>query len=334
MPLQIVRNDITKVKADAIVNSANPDPIFGAGVDGAIYSAAGKAKLMMERKKIGPIMPGEVAVTPAFDLQAKYILHTVGPAWHDGNHGEYEILRSCYAKSLEKARELKCKSIAFPLIATGVYGFPKDAALEIALSQIQSFLLAHPMRVLLVVFDQAALQLSKNLTDSVREYVSEHYVNEVERGYRQRNYDAYRRRTEAVFLEEMQVPKLSSKAGMDSLLSGVEKTFQEKLFEIIDARGLTGPQAYGDYVSRQVFHKLQTNMDYRPDKYTTLAMCLALHLSLEETLDMMGRAGWTLSPSSKMDVIVKACIVNGEYNRHKIDILLNDYGLPELKCIK
>ena len=141
MPFQIIRNDITKVKADIIVNTANPKPTFDGGVDSAIYEAAGKEKLLAERKKIGDIAPGEAAITPAFSLNAKYIIHTVGPTWKDGKHSELEILKSCYEKSLDLALQNDCESIAFPLIATGVYGFPKDKALQVATSVIQEFFL-------------------------------------------------------------------------------------------------------------------------------------------------------------------------------------------------
>ncbi len=178
MPFQIVRNDITKVKADAIVNTANPEPIYAAGTDSAIYHAAGEEKLLAERKKIGEIEPGNVAVTSAFALKAKYIIHTVGPAWIDGNHGEFDTLRSCYAKSLEKANELGCESIAFPLISTGVYGFPKDKALSIAMGEISSFLMKPDvdMDVKLVVFDNAAFRLSSNLFFQVESYIKDEEV--------------------------------------------------------------------------------------------------------------------------------------------------------------
>lgn len=136
MPFKIIRNDITRVRADAIVNTANPEPCYASGTDAAVYTAAGADELLAERKKIGSISPGEAAVTAAFQLPANYIIHTVGPAWIDGKHGEYDILRSCYRKSLLLADQLGCESIAFPLIATGVYGFPKDQALDIALSVI------------------------------------------------------------------------------------------------------------------------------------------------------------------------------------------------------
>ena len=176
MPFQIIRNDITKVRADAIVNTANPEPVYGGGTDAAIYRAAGEEKLLRERRKIGRINAGEVAVTPAFGLQAKYIIHTVGPVWIDGNHREYELLASCYRKSLLIARQLECKSIAFPLISTGVYGFPKDKALDIALDQISAFMEDSEMDVTLVVFDRRAFDLSASLQEGVRQFINENYV--------------------------------------------------------------------------------------------------------------------------------------------------------------
>lgn len=174
MPFQIIRNDITKVKADAIVNTANPKPAIGSGTDSAIYKAAGKARLLAERKKLGDIAPGAAAYTRAFRLNAKYIIHTVGPAWDGGEHGEREILRSCYANSLALAAELECGSIAFPLIATGVYGFPKDEALRIALDEINRFLLSHDMNVILVVLDRGSFELSARLSGDIQEYVDNH----------------------------------------------------------------------------------------------------------------------------------------------------------------
>lgn len=174
MPFQIIRNDITKVKADAIVNTANPKPRIGRGTDSAIYAAAGEEQLLAERKKIGEIAPGQAVSTDAFNLDAKYIIHTVGPAWVDGNNGERDILHSCYEKSLASAAELKCKSIAFPLIASGVYGFPKDEALNIALAEIGKFLLTHEMKVILVVFDRKALELSEQLVGGIEQYIDEH----------------------------------------------------------------------------------------------------------------------------------------------------------------
>lgn len=178
MAFQIICDDITKVSADAIVNTANPEPTYASGTDSAIYKAAGAGRLLEERKKIGCIETGHVAVTPAFDLDAKYIIHTVGPAWIDGEHGEREAVRSCYAESLKKAKELKCESIAFPLIATGVYGFPKDEALQIAISVFSEFLTSEDMSILLVVFDKEAFVLSGKLFDGIDAYIDDNYVSE------------------------------------------------------------------------------------------------------------------------------------------------------------
>ena len=176
MPFQIIRNDITKVHADIIVNTANPKPVIGGGTDRAIYQAAGEAALLAERKRIGDIAPGQAAVTAAFRLSAKYIIHTVGPSWMDGRHGEKDILHSCYAKSLELAATLSAESIAFPLIATGVYGFPKDEALNIALSEIGKFLLIHDMEVILVVFDCRAFELSQKLVGGIEAFIDDYDV--------------------------------------------------------------------------------------------------------------------------------------------------------------
>ena len=179
--ISIIRNNITKVKADAIVNTANPEPIVGSGTDSAIYAAAGKERLLTERKKIGPIEPGDAVSTPAFNLAAKYIIHTVGPAWLDGSHGERDTLRSCYQKSLALAAELGCQSIAFPLIATGVYGFPRDEALNIALSEIGKFLLTHEIQVMLVVFDRNTLELSENVMGGIEQFIDEHATHAISR---------------------------------------------------------------------------------------------------------------------------------------------------------
>ena len=178
MPFKIIRNDITRVEADAIVNTANPEPRYAGGTDAAIYKAAGAKDLLTERRKIGRIAPGEAAVTSAFQLPAKYIIHTVGPEWIDGRHGEYDILRSCYRKSLHLADQLGCESIAFPLIATGVYGFPKDQALEIALSVIREYLEGSDLDVILVVFGRGSYQIAAGLTERIEEYIDENYVAE------------------------------------------------------------------------------------------------------------------------------------------------------------
>ena len=186
MPFQILRNDITKVEADAIVNSANPEPIYAQGTDAAVYRAAGADQLLAERKKIGRIAPGEAVSTPAFALAAKYIIHTVGPVWDGGGNGELETLASCYRNSLALAKKLGCESIAFPLISTGVYGFPKAEALQTAVSVFSDFLMKEDMQIFLVVFDREAFVLSGKIFSGIRSYIDENYVDEYHGAY----YDA------------------------------------------------------------------------------------------------------------------------------------------------
>ena len=376
MAFSIIRSDITKVKADAIVNTANPHPTFGSGTDHAIYEAAGVDELLAARKQIGEIARGDAVETPAFALNAKYIIHTVGPHWQGGENGEFDTLRSCYENSLKLAEKLKCRSIAFPLIASGSYGFPKDKALQIALSVIQPFVMENSMDVILVVFDKKAFELSGKVVENVREYVDSHYVEEAhkrERYYEDREYalnnsilndrdrKAFyeRRRRHEMFnklkdfaeydMEEATITAdtmpdesfeclvpdaVSEKIDIDKVLLNQEKTFQEKLLEIIDERGLTAPQVYKNYISKQVYSKILLDKDYHPNKYTAIALCLSLHLNIEETKDLIGRAGWALSQSSKADLVVSACIQNGEYNVMEIDVILFDYDLPTLDKIK
>ena len=185
MPLTIVRNDISKVKADAIVNSANKNPVCGGAAEYHIYEVAGYDKLLAAREKIGVLDVAEVAVSPAFALKAKYVIHVVGPKWNDGESGETSALASCYRRALEKALELGCESIAFPLISSGVFRFPKDSALKIALQAIGEFLQAHEMDVQLVVFDRKAFDVSEELCDDIQAYIDDNYVRERYSGVRE-----------------------------------------------------------------------------------------------------------------------------------------------------
>lgn len=340
MAFRIIRNDITNVKADAIVNTANPKPVIGSGTDSAIYEAAGKEKLLAARQVIGEIAPGDVVETPAFDLAtAKYILHTVGPVWKGGDNGEFDILKSCYKNALETAKRLKCKSIAFPLMATGSNGFPKDKALQIALSTIQEFLLENEMKIILVVFDEKSFVLSGKLANNIKAYIDENYVGiaeEKEYRYREnRRRDSYHLYDEEIY--ETTVVKRCKVASINSdglQIDPIDKTFQEKIFEIIDARGLTGPQVYKNYITKQVYSKLQFNKDYQPSKATAIALCLSLHLSVDKTEEILRSAGYALSPSNKADMIVKACIINKEYNLITIDAHLYNNGCQTFNKIE
>ena len=362
MPFQIIRNDITKVKADAIVNTANPRPVIGSGTDSAIYAAAGEDQLLAERKKIGEIAPGFAASTPAFNLDAKYIIHTVGPAWIDGSHCERETLRSCYEQSLALAAELACESIAFPMIATGVYGFPKDEALNIALSEVGKFLLTHEMKVILVVFDRKALELSEKLVGGITEYIDEHAVKalrdaEYDGGYasnsrrrmdeerrlaaeRRRRMDAMPELEEATDeIEDLSLlaptdavpfPDVTGKS-LDEVLGGKEDTFQQRLFKLIDASGMDDVTVYKKAnIDRKVFSRIRCKEDYKPKKKTAVAFAIALELDMPTMLDLLSRAEIAFSPSSKFDLIVSYFITNGNYDIYEINAALFKYGQPIL----
>lgn len=363
MPFQIIRNDITKVKADAIVNSANPDAIFAMGTDEAIYRAAGESELLKEREKIGKIEVGECAATHAFALDAKYIIHTVGPDWIDGSHGEKIALRSCYISSLKRAEELGCESIAFPLISTGVYRFPKDEALRIARESIAEFLTDSDMMVYLVVYSKEAYELSRELTTEIDSYIDDHYVkakaeeqllqhkadieeliDELDELFRQE--DSRRRKTNIENLSDEQTVSINavapkkqalnakpsfSQSDLAGLVGGISSTFQEKLLAYIIEKDMSNVDVYKRAnMDKKLFSKIQCNKDYVPKKSTALALAIALKLTMEETTDLLQRAGYALSPASKSDVIVSYFIVNNRYDIYEINCTLFDYSLPTL----
>lgn len=345
MPFSIVRNDITRIKADAIVNTANPLPRYASGTDYAIYKAAGEDELLSERKKIGNIEPGEVAVTPAFKLNAKYILHTVGPSWEGGESGEYDILSSCYRKSLDMAYELKCESIAFPLIATGVYGFPKDKALSIAIQAFSEFLLSHDMDIIMVVFDSKAFELSGRILTSVNSFIDENYV-------KQRHEDEYgvnisylpsayslRRRMELAADERAhkrrskESPRHSQgkqhskpEISLDDMLLDTGESFQDMLFRLIDESGMTDPEVYKRAnMDRKMFSKIRSNPSYTPRKRNIVGLCLALKLDKMRTDELLASAGMALSPGDRFDVIVTYFIEQGNYDVYEVNACLFKY---------
>ena len=353
MPFQIIRNDITKVKADAIVNTANPKPRIGRGTDSAIYTAAGEEQLLDARKKIGDIAPGQAVSTDAFALSAKYIIHTVGPSWIDGSSGERDVLRSCYEESLMLAAKLKCKSIAFPMIATGVYGFPKDEALNIALSSIGKFLLTHEMKVTLVVFDRKALELSEQLVGGIEQYIDEHAADLLRKAEYGGEYasDIYRRRMaqleraeELYDLRKSGADEVADEAiypitglpgvagkSLDDILGGAGETFQQRLFQLIDERGLDDVTVYKKAnIDRKVFSRIRCKADYKPKKKTAVAFAIALELDLPTTLDLLSRAGMAFSPSDGFDLIVSYFITNKNYDIYEINAALFKYGQPVL----
>ena len=315
MPFQIVRNDITKLAADAIVNTANPDPVIGGGTDQAIYDAAGREELLEARRHIGRIAPGEVAVTPAFALKAKYVIHTVGPRWTDGAHGEGETLHSCYRKALELAEDLGCESIAFPLIATGVYGFPRDEALEVALEEFSTYLLMHEkMRITLAVFDKESCALSAERFGALATYISEHYANE-------RLMEEYRdrRRGNERYLRSLGITASAQETGGAG--SGTQKivpqgqTFQQRLLELLDASGMKKDSDFYKKagISKQVFSTIRSDVNYQPSKETAIASALVLRLRPEDAEDLLMRAGYAFSPTNLFDLTIRSCLERGIY---------------------
>ena len=349
MPFKIVRNDITKVKADTIVNTANPNPICASGTDLAIYEAAGKEKLLAERANIGKIARGDIAVTGAYNLNAKYIIHTVGPVWTDGLHHEFEILENCYRKSLQKALELKCESIAFPLISTGVYGFPKDKALQVAVSVFSQFLTVNEIEIILVVFDKRSFQLSAQIVGDIDSYICANYVRESykkEYPVQRRSSARTRDLSEEVFYEEMlqreaddndpfeedtdaglpQPAMLSADTSLEDQLANIGVSFHDKLFELIDEAHLDNKDVWKRAnLDRKHFSKIQCDRNYHPKKKTVMALCIALQLDLEQSKDLLARADWAFSPSSKVDLIVQKAIIDKQYDIMQLNVTLFKY---------
>lgn len=324
MSLEIIRNNITKVSADAIVNTANPEVAIGDGVDRAIYHAAGKEALLEARRQIGVIRPGDAASTPAFGLDAKYIIHTVGPVWQGGDAGEKEILADCYRKSLSIAKDLQCESVAFPLMAAGTYGFPKDAALQIAVSEISGFLFDNEMTVYLVVYNKEAFEISSKAFDDIKSYIDESEV--IERESRAMNSRC----------ETKGSPVLADMAALpeDDLEEQIKHrapTFQEELFRIIDKKAMDDVDVYKRAnIDRKHFSKIKSNPDYNPTKKTAVAFAIALGLNLDETRDLLLTAGIALTRSNTFDIIISYCIEHNITDINQINCLLFDFDQPTL----
>lgn len=344
MPFEIVRNDIVNMQVDAVVNTANPEPVIGTGVDSAIHKKAGR-ELLAARKKIGCIDFGDAAITPAFNLNAKYVIHTVGPVWEDGNHQEEQILSSCYRKSLALAKENGCESIAFPLIATGNYGFPKPLALQIAVREISAFLLENEMQIYLVVFGKESFELSEKLFKSVNSYIDENYINDkildeygsesvhISRLEPRRIKEKlkFNRQIQADFCEEMFASSAIPQSSDDwkNRLKNLDAGFSETLLRLIDRTGKKDSEIYKKAnVDRKLFSKIRNNMDYKPSKTTALAFAFALELDIDETRDFIGRAGFALSHSSKFDVIVEYFLVNKNYDIYELNEVLFAFDQP------
>ena len=317
MPLEIVRNDITKMAVDAIVNAAKESLLGGGGVDGCIHRAAGP-ELLQECRTLGGCRTGEAKLTGAYRLPCKYVIHTVGPVWNGGKYGEREQLASCYRSSLALAKKHGCETVAFPLISSGVFGYPKDQALRVAVDTIGEFLLHNDMTVYIVIFSRTAYQISSKLFADIAEYVDDHYVDV--------HTDSKRERLRRMSILESRTLSADAAAapmaagGLDEALAHLDAGFSETLLKLIDRSGKKDSEIYKKAnVDRKLFSKIRNNPDYKPSKATAIAFAIALELNLDGTRDLVARAGYALSASSKFDVIIEYFIRQKKYDIFEIN---------------
>lgn len=330
MPLLIVRNDITKMNVDAIVNATNPMLKMGGGVSGAIFTVAGRKQLQDACDAIGHCGQGDAVITPGFDLPAKYVIHTVGPVWHGGYSGESEQLADCYTRSLTLAKEHGCESVAFPLVSSGTYRYPKQEALNIAASSISRFLLEHDMTVYLVVYDAKAFMLSKHMFTTIEKYIDDHYVEEQSLKY-QRLSTRGNRREEQIHYPQRDIYSIeSAKSSLDEVIRQTDESFSEALFRWIDRKNIKDSDVYKKAnIDRRLFSKIR-NADYHPSKNTCIALAIALELNLDQIRDLIGKAGYTLTRSSKADLIIEFHILQQQYDIITINEALFAFRQPIL----
>ena len=321
MPLEIVRNDITKMTVDAIVNAANESLLGGGGVDGAIHCAAGP-KLLAECKALGGCNTGKAKITGGYNLPAKYVIHTVGPIYDDGKHGEKALLESCYRESLALAKEHNCETVAFPLISSGVYGYPKDQALKVAIDVISDFLLENEMKVYIVIFDKVAYKISEKLFSDIAEYIDDNYVDEHTDYCRESmRMNAPMQASMSFFEADLcECKAMATPDDLDSKLRQIDESFSQMLLRKIDEKGMTDAECYKKAnIDRKLFSKIRSDVHYKPSKPTAIAFAISLELSLDETEDMLKKAGFALSHSNKFDIIIEYFISKGNYNIFEIN---------------
>lgn len=305
MPLRIIRNDITKMKVDAVVNAAKESLLGGGGVDGCIHRAAGSG-LLAECRMLGGCETGQAKITGAYDLPCKYVIHTVGPRWSGGRKGEKKLLESCYRTSLQLAKENGCETVAFPLISSGIFGYPKDRALRVAVDTISAFLAENEMDIYIVVFDRGSFDIGEKLFSDIEEYINDRYAEDLADDYRRRLLDMAEPRGEEISLEDA--------------LKERDESFSEMLLRKIDESGMTDAECYKKAnIDRKLFSKIRSDRMYKPSKATAIAFAIALELSLDETSELLRKAGFALSHSSVFDIIIEYFIVKGNYNIFEIN---------------
>lgn len=328
MPFEIVRNDIVTMPVDAIVNAANCRLASGGGVCGAIFAAAGHDQLACACRAIGHCDVGQAVITDGFSLPARYVIHAVGPIWQGGAQNEAALLKSCYTNALLLAEKEGCQSIAFPLISAGICGYPRAEALKIAVNAIGAFLFFHEMQIYLTVFERSAVILDEQLQADIQSYIDGHYV----RTYR----DESRRNMEPDFHAQRltqqhagRMPMAASmsvqaslekkKRSLKDLLGNLDESFSQMLLRLIDEKGMTDVEVYKRAnMDRKLFSKIRRD-GHNPSKQTAIALAIALRLNLDETRDLLSRAGYSLSHSSKFDVIIEYFLEEGVYDIYEIN---------------
>jgi O-acetyl-ADP-ribose deacetylase (regulator of RNase III) len=345
MPLELVRNDITKMKVDAIVNAANPLLQGGGGVDGCIHRAAGP-ELLAECRRLGGCEIGSAKLTKGYRLPCCYVIHAVGPRWQGGDHGERELLASCYRTALTLAQNHGCETVACPLISSGVYGYPKEQALQVAVETISNFLMDADMTVYLVIFDRKSYQIGSARYHNIASYIDEHYVA----SHTDSKAERLRRAEQWAPLELSGLPdscesvcsqSFAARASvlpdaamsLQDALRQMDESFSEMLLRKITASGMTDAQCYKKAnIDRKLFSKIRSDPHYKPSKPTVLAFAIALELPLEETQEMLQKAGFALSHSNKFDIIVEYFISKGNYNIFEINEALFAFDQSLLGC--
>lgn len=332
MPIQIVRNDITKMQVDAIVNTANKYLRDGSGVNGAIHRAAGP-QLLEECSTLNGCDTGEAKITKAYKLPCKYVIHTVGPVWRGGDYNEKELLTSCYQKSLELAKYYNCSSVAFPLISSGVFGYPKDQALKVAMNAISSFLLDNEhdddMTVYIVVFGKGSFQTSRKLFAGVEQYIDDHYVDS--------HIDCRRERLRSKQIEKLWASEETAKCqgapigdfkviSLEDALNQIDESFSQMVLRKIKEKGMKNSECYKKAnIDKKLFSKINNDPHYKPKKTTALALAVSLELSIDETKELLMKAGLALSHSEVFDIIVEYFITNKKYDIFEINEVLFYY---------
>lgn len=338
MPFEIIREDITNMQTDIIVSPTNNKLQPTGGVCNAIFKKAGYENLQKECKKIGFVKTTQAIITKGYNLNCKYIIHTVGPVWENGKNNESNLLYNTYINCLNLAKQKRCKSIAFPLISSGSFGYPKDEALDIATNAIKDFLFKNDMLIYLVVFDIKSFKINKTLFNSIKQYIDDNYV--------EKNKDNFFRNSTLFNNDKICIGGaasslntkhiLSKNKSVDknllNALSKTEDTFSESLLKLIDNSGMTDSEVYKKAnIDRRLFSKIRKNKNYTPSKSTVLSLAIALELNIEKTNDLLKKAGFALSHSNQFDIIIEYFISNEIYDIYKINETLFSFEQNILK---